>query len=481
VVNPSINTANNRLNTSEDYSFDAAGNLVVDAEGRQFTYDAENKQVEVENGSSQLIGQYYFDGDGKRVKKISSTETTVFVYNASGTLVAEYSTDLASTPRTSYLTSDHLGSPRVVTDQLGAVVSRHDYTGFGKDIAETLGATTGGRTSAQGYGASDEVRKQYTGYERDDESGLEYAQARYYNGDHGRFTSVDPLTASASIRNPQTFNRYSYVLNSPYKYVDPLGLISSSTGACGQWCQGLGPYMDGSDISGRDASFDWAAPDIVLSITAVSENADRSTGPITKEHRKKLEKNLNKLVRGAIVTEAGKVIIPGMVQNTAGYRLLTGINTTGRQLTIVVNDRNVNAADARTLATVFGVASDAKIFWDPNYSSTVEVRAGPNKIRAAKTNSAVVLAHEMIHAYNYMRPYPNASLYDFVMNRSVDPTHYFTEGGVAYSETAHYEEFRTLGLFGNLPGDITENDIRRQLGYRARMTYRDRKYWIRTN
>ena len=95
MVNPSINTANNRLNTSEDYSFDAAGNLVVDAEGRQFTYDAENKQVEVENGSSQLIGQYYFDGDGKRVKKISSTETTVFVYNASGTLVAEYSTDLA--------------------------------------------------------------------------------------------------------------------------------------------------------------------------------------------------------------------------------------------------------------------------------------------------------------------------------------------------------------------------------------------------
>ena len=147
-------------------------------------------------------------------------------------MVAEYSTDLAATPRTSYLTTDHLGSPRVVTDQLGAVVSRHDYTGFGKDIAETLGATTGGRTSAQGYGATDEVRKQYTGYERDDESGLEYAQARYYNGDHGRFTSTDPLMASADIKNPQTFNRYSYVLNSPYKYVDPLGLISLFKGVC---------------------------------------------------------------------------------------------------------------------------------------------------------------------------------------------------------------------------------------------------------
>ncbi|MCV4932313.1 hypothetical protein OFC23_27955, partial [Escherichia coli] len=45
-----------------------------------------------------------------------------------------------------------------------------------------------------------------------------------------RWTSVDPLTASATIRNPQTFNRYTYSLNSPYKFTDPLGLIPSSTG-----------------------------------------------------------------------------------------------------------------------------------------------------------------------------------------------------------------------------------------------------------
>lgn len=85
---------------------------------------------------------------------------------------------------------------------------------------------------------SDEVRKDYTGYEKDEESGLEFAQARYYNPTHGRFTSVDPLTASATIKNPQTFNRYSYGLNSPYKFIDPLGLLSATaTGACGGWCQ----------------------------------------------------------------------------------------------------------------------------------------------------------------------------------------------------------------------------------------------------
>ncbi len=145
-----------------------------------------------------------------------------------------------------------MGSPRIVTDQLGAVVARHDYTGFGKDIAETLGATTGGRTSVQGYGASDEVRKQYTGYERDDESGLEFAQARYYNADHGRFTSPDPLTASMNVRNPQTLNRYSYVLNSPYKYTDPLGLLPVSWNSSG----GCSAEFSSCDENGRGIGVD---------------------------------------------------------------------------------------------------------------------------------------------------------------------------------------------------------------------------------
>jgi RHS repeat-associated protein len=151
----------------------------------------------------------------------------IFVYNVGGTLIAEYSTKLAEHAKVSYLTADHLGSPRIVTDEAGTVIARHDYLSFGDEVTDTLGSVAG-RTPTQGYGTEDEIRKQYTGYEHDEESGLEYAQARYYNSKHGRFTSVDPLTASASIKNPQTFNRYSYVLNSPYKFTDPLGLRADS-------------------------------------------------------------------------------------------------------------------------------------------------------------------------------------------------------------------------------------------------------------
>ena len=45
------------------------------------------------------------------------TAVTVFVYDASGRLVAEYGGGQAQAGGTSYATHDHLGSTRVVTGQ----------------------------------------------------------------------------------------------------------------------------------------------------------------------------------------------------------------------------------------------------------------------------------------------------------------------------------------------------------------------------
>ncbi|MBX7062223.1 MAG: hypothetical protein K1X52_11230 [Pyrinomonadaceae bacterium] len=60
-----------------------------------------------------------YDGDGRRVKKVSADEATIFVYDASGVLIAEYSGEVAAEPRVSYLTTDHLGSRRVTTNERG--------------------------------------------------------------------------------------------------------------------------------------------------------------------------------------------------------------------------------------------------------------------------------------------------------------------------------------------------------------------------
>jgi len=167
------------------------------------------------------LGSYFYDGDGKRVKRVvgsgSAAITTIMVYNALGQLVAEYSDQAPlGSGGTSYLTSDHLGSTRVVTDSSGAVKKRYDYLPFGEEIASSIG----GRSSVTGYALDDLIRQKFTLKERDNESGLDYFLARYYSSAQGRFTSVDPARESADPRNPQSWNRYDYAFNNPLKYVD---------------------------------------------------------------------------------------------------------------------------------------------------------------------------------------------------------------------------------------------------------------------
>ena len=114
--------------------------------GNTYSYDAENHQTQLNNGDVQVGASYYYDGDGKRVKKVVGTSTTIFVYDAGGRLIAEYS-DSSSSGGTSYLTQDGLGSPRVITDSNGLVKSRHDYLPFGEEIASSIGS----RSSITGY------------------------------------------------------------------------------------------------------------------------------------------------------------------------------------------------------------------------------------------------------------------------------------------------------------------------------------------
>jgi RHS repeat-associated protein len=230
ISNPTINTSNNRYSSGQGYSYDLAGNVTANAAGQSFVYDAEQHQIEVKvTSTSATVATYKYDGSGQRVKKIVGTEETAFIYDAMGKSVAEYVLSSTTTPdvRMRYLTQDQLGSPRVITNGIGQVQERHDYLAYGEEAGSSLSTV---RTTGQKYAGTSAVRKRYTGYERDDESGLDYAQARYYNNAHGRFTSVDPMTASATIKNPQTFNRYSYALNSPYKFTDPLGLASVTSG-----------------------------------------------------------------------------------------------------------------------------------------------------------------------------------------------------------------------------------------------------------
>ncbi|MBI2547048.1 MAG: hypothetical protein HYW23_01220, partial [Candidatus Aenigmarchaeota archaeon] len=70
-----------------------------------------------------------------------------------------------------------------------------------------------------GGGTSDV--KLYTGQFSDSSTNQYYYGARYYKPSTGQFISPD--TIISQMYNPQSLNRYSYVLGNPYKYFDPNG------------------------------------------------------------------------------------------------------------------------------------------------------------------------------------------------------------------------------------------------------------------
>ena len=217
-ANPTISQSNNRFNSGQSYLYDLAGNVTAEPGNKSYTYDGENHQLSFTFNSQTT--SYSYDGDGRRVRKANPDGTTiVYVYNAMGQMLAEYTTGTASgTSGTSYITADHLGSTRVVTKTDGTIRARYDFLPFGEEIATNIG----GRSGA-GY-VTDITRQKFTSYERDNESNLDFAQARMFAYNHGRFTSPDPTLLSVNGYNPQTWNRYAYVLNNPLMYVDPLGL-----------------------------------------------------------------------------------------------------------------------------------------------------------------------------------------------------------------------------------------------------------------
>ncbi len=99
---------------------------------------------------------------------------------------------------------DHLGSVRMVTDSVGTQLASHDFLPYGQEITSSGGELL-----------------QFTGHERDAETGLDYMHARHYSSHLGRFLSTDQKRGA--LQSPQSFNRYSYVRGNPLTFTDPDG------------------------------------------------------------------------------------------------------------------------------------------------------------------------------------------------------------------------------------------------------------------
>ena len=117
---------------------------------------------------------------------------------------------------------DHLGSSNVVTDLDGGVVESTEFYPYGRPRYEER------HNFDSAY--------KYTGKELDEESGLMYYEARYYDPVVGRFVSVDPLYLNDPEKDlsfPEKLNLYYYVSNNPINGIDPSGLDLILVGEAG--------------------------------------------------------------------------------------------------------------------------------------------------------------------------------------------------------------------------------------------------------
>jgi len=122
-------------------------------------------------------------------------------------LLSSFTQSALAIEKITYYHTDGLGSPVAGTDESGNLLWKEDYKPFGERIRK--------QTNSEGNS------RWFTGHPEDKETGFVYAGARHYDPVVGRFMAIDPVGFTEG--NVQSFNRYAYVNNNPYKYRDPDG------------------------------------------------------------------------------------------------------------------------------------------------------------------------------------------------------------------------------------------------------------------
>lgn len=219
----------NRLLEDDDftYVYDADGNLVGKTAKdtgavTSYAYDAQDQLVGIDRPDGTVV-TYRYDALGRRVEKNVDGAVTRFVYDGSdAALVFDGANQLVERlthrngidepvgiergDETFFHLTNHQGSTRFLADETQTAVNRYEYDSFGNRLFVDEAVSN---------------PFTYTGRELDEESGLYYYRARYYDPRTGRFLGEDPLGFFGG-----DVNLYPYVGNDPVNFTDPQGLFS---------------------------------------------------------------------------------------------------------------------------------------------------------------------------------------------------------------------------------------------------------------
>jgi RHS repeat-associated protein len=199
------------------YGYDANGNM-ISRYGQKLDYDSENRLARLTTLTTTNV--FGYDGGGARLWKQGTNTLQVWIGGSyeekQGRVLfhvldeerAVCTFDATTTNVFEYYHTDHLNSTAVLTDKTGNPIQHHEYSAFGRDrFTESSSAFP--------------LSRRYTSKTLDEDTGLYFYEARYYDPEIGRFIQPDSIIPDHG--NPQSYNRYSYVLNNPLRHIDPDG------------------------------------------------------------------------------------------------------------------------------------------------------------------------------------------------------------------------------------------------------------------
>jgi RHS repeat-associated protein len=202
---------------------DKNGNLVEDG-NNIYEYDYCNNLISVTRKSdNKVLEKYRYDPLGRRVEKDTANETIVYLYDNSRVIedriykstTAQYIygdgiDEVLAMYRNNELYIYHsnpLGSNILITDADGDIAEIYTYNAYGEvNVFNSQGINL--------HSSAIENPYLFTGRRLDNETGLYYYRARYYNPSLGRFMSRDPVFH---------LNLYRYANNNPIALKDPFG------------------------------------------------------------------------------------------------------------------------------------------------------------------------------------------------------------------------------------------------------------------
>lgn len=219
---PSYSTTTNQIATN---SYDANGNTRADG-FNTYLWSSYNQPTIINNGSQYAL-QIYYDALGRVAMRCTSSACTEVVYGPGSRKLALMN---GQTVVSAFLDLP-AGAEAVYTGSTLSHFRHPDWQGNARASStpsQTLYYSTAYAPFGEVYAESGTADRSYAGHDQDAMAGNGVSASYLYDSpnrelaQYSRWISPDPLVGSLS--DPQRFNRYAYVRNSPLMFTDPTGL-----------------------------------------------------------------------------------------------------------------------------------------------------------------------------------------------------------------------------------------------------------------